>query len=343
MSDAKKYREQMKAKAKRLAAPGNYAKDQEVSSADWSPAAPIEADVKTGARPLSPRAYKRGGAVTQRLDRKPRATGGEIADAMVKRNTKDVIGSKAHVGAFKKGGKIDGGVLDKKAVGAVEVLPKRNPAAHYKDGGGLAEKLNKMTGYKSEAQKQQEAMPDPSKNVSVDYRKMKGDTDKLDRMTGYKKGGKTKWIAGAIKKPGALHEQLGVPAGEKIPAKKLNKAAEKGGKLGARARLAKTLGRMNKKHGGGLDDKPFNLTVVVADKGKGAMPPVLPPMGAPAPMPAAPPPAPMGAGAGSPLMRKSGGRITKVASSYKDMEAGAGSGEGRLQKTDIAKRKVRAG
>ena len=37
------------------------------------------------------------------------------------------------------------------------------------------------------------------------------------------------------------------------------------------------------------------------------------------------------------MARKSGGRITKVAKSYKDMEAGAGSGEGRLQKTDIAK------
>jgi hypothetical protein len=38
------------------------------------------------------------------------------------------------------------------------------------------------------------------------------------------------------------------------------------------------------------------------------------------------------------MARKAGGRISKVASSYKDMTAGAGSGEGRLQKTDIAKR-----
>ena len=49
------------------------------------------------------------------------------------------------------------------------------------------------------------------------------------------------WIAGAIKKPGALHEQLGVPKGEKIPAKKLAKAAKAPGKLGQRARLAETL------------------------------------------------------------------------------------------------------
>lgn len=49
------------------------------------------------------------------------------------------------------------------------------------------------------------------------------------------------WIAGAIKKPGALRKSLGVKKGSKIPAAKLNAAAKKPGKLGARARLAKTL------------------------------------------------------------------------------------------------------
>jgi hypothetical protein len=56
-----------------------------------------------------------------------------------------------------------------------------------------------------------------------------------------KKGHDGKWIQGAIKHPGALHKELGVPAGEKIPAKKLAKAAKAGGKLGQRARLAETL------------------------------------------------------------------------------------------------------
>jgi hypothetical protein len=50
-----------------------------------------------------------------------------------------------------------------------------------------------------------------------------------------------KWIGGAIKHPGALHKQLGVPMGKKIPASKLAAAAKKGGKLGKRARLAETL------------------------------------------------------------------------------------------------------
>lgn len=54
------------------------------------------------------------------------------------------------------------------------------------------------------------------------------------------------WIKGAIKKPGQLHKDLGVPQGEKIPAKKLAAAAEKGGKVGQRARLAETLKGMKK-------------------------------------------------------------------------------------------------
>jgi hypothetical protein len=54
-----------------------------------------------------------------------------------------------------------------------------------------------------------------------------------------------KWIQGAIKKPGALRAQLGVKGDKLIPAKTLNAAAQKGGKLGARARLAQTLKKMH--------------------------------------------------------------------------------------------------
>ena len=52
---------------------------------------------------------------------------------------------------------------------------------------------------------------------------------------------KKNWIAGAIKKPGALRKELGVKKGDKIPAKKLASAAKKPGKEGQRARLAETL------------------------------------------------------------------------------------------------------
>lgn len=50
-----------------------------------------------------------------------------------------------------------------------------------------------------------------------------------------------KWIQKMHMKKGALREQLDVPAGKKIPAKKLAQAAKKPGLEGKRARLAETL------------------------------------------------------------------------------------------------------
>jgi hypothetical protein len=72
----------------------------------------------------------------------------------------------------------------------------------------------------------------------------KKDILKARGVEGFKKGGSAKWIQSAIKKPGALKKSLGVKAGEKIPAKKLAKAAKAPGKLGQRARLAQTLKKM---------------------------------------------------------------------------------------------------
>lgn len=56
-----------------------------------------------------------------------------------------------------------------------------------------------------------------------------------------------KWIQSAIEHPGALHEELHVPKGKKIPRSKLDKAAKKGGKIGKRARLAETLKKISAK------------------------------------------------------------------------------------------------
>lgn len=56
-----------------------------------------------------------------------------------------------------------------------------------------------------------------------------------------------KWIAKAIKHPGALHKELGVPKGKKIPAKKMAKALHsKNPTLAKRARLARTLSGLRK-------------------------------------------------------------------------------------------------
>lgn len=63
------------------------------------------------------------------------------------------------------------------------------------------------------------------------------DTEQIDEK---------KWIASAIKHPGALHKQLHVPADKKIPMDKLEAAAEKGGTLAKRANLAMTLRKLRK-------------------------------------------------------------------------------------------------
>jgi len=449
---AKQAREKMKAKAKALAAPGTLEKGQATTQASWTPAEALNADVKTGMRPISQRQYKKGGhvdgkAAKPRADRKARKSGGKVeteigvgmANKNMKEANKDRPGIK-HVGALKRGGaakrasgglaeelskpvsdlrtrlsredrrrkemepdskgsgmlsgllgkrhggKIKraegGGILDKKAVGDVQVLPKRGKAEHYKKGG----KIKRDDGGRT--------LPSPEEAIGSEVR-MKGlkvlpsqsatsearvTPSQLRREEGYsaadmkasragRKDGGKKWIQEAIEKPGALRKSLGVKEGEKIPAKKLHAAAEKGGKLGKRARLAETLKRLGKATGGSLmgvlDAKKksskksgkkggktdINIVINAAKHpsrhmeaalpGGDAGAPPLPPMppAPPMPMPPAPPMGAVGAGAPPPALlgRKAGGRITKVAKSYKDMEAGAGSGEGRLQKTDIAK------
>jgi len=59
------------------------------------------------------------------------------------------------------------------------------------------------------------------------------------------------WIAGATKNKGALHKELGVKPGKKIPAKKLAEAEKKAKKtdnikLERQLSLAKTLKRIRK-------------------------------------------------------------------------------------------------
>ncbi len=56
-----------------------------------------------------------------------------------------------------------------------------------------------------------------------------------------------RWMEGAVKHPGALHRELGVPQGQKIPAKKLAAAASSSNPLERkRAALAKTFKRFGK-------------------------------------------------------------------------------------------------
>jgi hypothetical protein len=343
---AKKAREGMKAKARRLA--GETV--GKVDSSTWSPPPLLRGDIKTGARPIM----------------KPSAKG--IGESNAARDTKAAIGNPAR-GAFKSGGAVkkDGGILDKKAVGDVQVLPTRGATPKPYKKGGRIKKLSggKLMDYIKAASDNMEdlAWQDP-KGDAEDYEgavgakisnRNWGIKTAVDKLKG-KYGASGKKAGGRIKKEDggqlpspyeameseARRKTIKVerPADRKLPSPK--EAAASAARVGDVPEGRKYGGKSKKiakKKGGGV-----GLTVVIADKGRGApqqqgmATPIAPravPVPPAAPMPAAPPPAapPM------PMGRKAGGRITKVASSYKDMEAGAASGEGRLQKTDIAKKR----
>ena len=120
---AKAARAAMKQKAKRLTTDPH----KKVDASSWEPEEPMNTGAKTGLRPVSPRAYKRGGKVgmnaggsasAPNAGRKARKSGGEVkkwVDAKVNRNVKEANASefgRPHIGGLKKGGragKMDGG------------------------------------------------------------------------------------------------------------------------------------------------------------------------------------------------------------------------------------------
>ena len=110
---------------------------------------------------------------------------------------------------------------------------------------GKVDKNDKYIMAKRRLYKQYQAAQTSKKNTDFSTPKLENNMIRLTGLvdlTPLKE--EEKWIQKAIEKPGALHKQLGVPAGEKIPAGKLAAAAEKGGKLGKRARLAMTLKKL---------------------------------------------------------------------------------------------------
>ena len=109
-----------RSKAKRLTQTDPHTK---VDSSTWTPPEPEDAGVKTGARPLVKRLYKKGGKVVGKHEgkeslkhagRKPRKSGGRAShkapwvDDLINRDVRmanDEREGTKHVGAFKKGGK----------------------------------------------------------------------------------------------------------------------------------------------------------------------------------------------------------------------------------------------
>lgn len=367
---AKTLREKMKAKARSLANPGNYYKDQEVSSSDWSPAPPLRTEMKTGARPIM----------------KPSAKG--TGESYAARDTKAAIGADMKRGAFKAGGAVKKSGVSiptpketlstKEIIGANPIRPTRGKAENYKKGGkvkknigGVLEKISPAYA----AMRSIQRGPDEEQQTKSRLQ----EAAMINAARGAKKGGKIKKAGGGsmleklVGKPktGSDMSQVGKMGSARYPTEEketmkeiisprdttketvetMERLGEAGRKKGGRAERksggrTRAKGKTNiniviaagRKAGpeapaldmaGGMPSAPANIPVPMP--GAGAPPPAAMPMGGPPGMPAPGIP-------GMPPGRKAGGRISKIASSYKDMTAGAVSGEGRLQKTDIAKK-----
>jgi len=341
----------------------------DVDSSGWREPLGELGEVQTGPRPVSRQNFKSGGKVAglagaMRADRKPRKSGGRaLVDDYINRDVKeaneDRVGQK-HLGGMKRGGragKFVGGPMS----GASPMPPQASAPIIPSAGARKAPMHTVVRAAGGKVHK------DEAQDRALVH-KMGCKCDKCSGGRVGRKSGGGNWIAGAVKHPGALHKELGVPSGEKIPAKKLNIAAAKGGKEGERARLAKTLkGLPHKASGGALDGrlqgmrpeggrlarkeggkakKGMNVNIIIAPNPPqqgGPMPPpgaIPPPGGAPvglhqgAPPPMMPPGA-APAGAPPPMMpRARGGRTShKLAKpgAY-PIENAAGGGLGRLEK-----------
>jgi len=407
MSDmAKQARAAMKAKAKRL---GEDRPTEKVDSSTWTPPELLNADVKTGMRPITRRAYKSGGKVEgakaiANMGKSPRTGNKPItADSLVNKNMKEANEEREgykHIGGLKSGGrakKMVGGPME----GAQRMMQR-------------AQSVGDVPGATMNFSPIKKGSISPARGVGL---KKGGSAEKHEDVaedkalikkmvkpsarTGKAEGGEAKetWTPNLLVKTTSepLTSQgsgtfVRNPEKEKTftrdyPPQPKPKAASGGHIIKKEVRAKRATGgqvfsgpgypgkvpgvvpggRTAHARGGKAKGKT-NINIIIGGGKPGAMPtdpmggPTLPPgigAGPPGGIPVQVPPnaPPPGAGAmpmpmpipmpgpagpagppGMPMPRKSGGRAYR---SYKDMDAGAGSGKGRLEKTEIAERSAR--
>lgn len=313
---SKAARAAMKAKASRMGSSNGSGK---VDSSDWSPAEPLNSDVKTGMRPISRRAFRKGGKVIEkceggpaamRADRKQRKSGGRsLVTDLINRNEKKANrereGGKAHVGGYKSGGDVE---QDKKLVkralrqhannmhdGKKEDIKLKKGGRTGKADGGKMDPNAKMTPYqianfeKMAADAEKQPMPRDVSNTPL--------PPSGRRIAGrYKKGGPAKKAGGGKAIPGDAPTRGYAPG--KSSTDNYEDMPPRGPKYESIDALIKDKG-IGKK-GGGRAERAYggrakrkgsgktNITISINAQPKDPMADAMPKMPTPPPMPVPP-------------------------------------------------------
>ena len=316
---------------------------QKVDASGYTPPDALDADVKTGARPVRGRRYKSGGKVhgpvpKSHAGRKPRKSGGRAltADSLLNRDmveANEERSGKKHVGAFKRGGRMmkhddtaEDTKLIKKLVKPAAIKGHASDCRCAKCGGG---RMGKKRGGSEPSYTMDDELDDHDPRDHDDYfgheagadmprgpRSMPWPETTLSKKQSRKQMAdiesmKRALPRGSVKQsPQVLRNLDLMEKGKLLPKAKGGRTGKAHGGLAMDGKYQGTRptgGRLARKHGGKAGKMNVNIIIAGHHKGGEGMPPAggMPPQG----MPPRPPVMPVPIQALPPGMAAAGGGL----------------------------------